>query len=107
MLSRRVAALPERSIARRRRVGGGASLVMLGVAAAVVFAIPAGAAQSKVTLGTTVNFAVLAGAGITNTGSTTITGDVGTFPTPAETDAGTRTINGNDHAGDAVTQQAK
>ena len=37
-------------------------------------ALPASAAQSQITLGTTVNFAVLAGSGITNTGATTITG---------------------------------
>jgi hypothetical protein len=58
-------------------------------------------------LGTAGQFAVLAGSGITNTGPTTITGDVGTFPTTSETGFGTVTLNGVNHGGDAVTQQAK
>jgi len=72
------------------------------------------AEQLPVELGTTVNYAILAGSGITNTGSTTINGnglgsggDVGTFPTT--------TINGFPPAlqfdgiiqSDIVTQQAK
>jgi len=64
-------------------------------------------AQPQVNLGTATGFAVLAGAGITNTGPTTITGDVGTFPTTTETGFGTVTIIGTNHAGDAVTQGAK
>jgi hypothetical protein len=64
-------------------------------------------AQSQVNLGTATSFAVLAGSGITNTGPTTIIGDVGTFPTTTETGFGTVTIIGTNHAGDAVTQGAK
>jgi uncharacterized repeat protein (TIGR01451 family) len=63
--------------------------------------------QPPVNLGTAGNFAVLAGAGITNTGPTTITGDVGTFPTTAETGFGSVTLIGTNHGGDAVTQLAK
>jgi hypothetical protein len=63
--------------------------------------------QPTVNLGTAASFAVLAGAGITNTGITTINGDVGTYPTVSETGFGTVTLNGTDHAGDAVTQNAK
>lgn len=66
-----------------------------------------GMAQAPVNLGTTSSFAVLAGSGITNTGATTINGDVGTFPTTTITGFGTVTLNGVNHAGDAVTQQAK
>ncbi len=58
-------------------------------------------------LGTADNFAVLAGSGITNTGPTTVVGDVGTFPTKTRTGFGSVTLTGTDHAGDAVTQQAK
>lgn len=53
------------------------------------------------------SFAVLAYAGITNTGTTAITGDVGSSPTATETGFGTVTLTGTDHAGDAVTQAAK
>src|SRR6185369_13168139 len=56
------------------------------------------------------SFAVLAGAGITVAGavnSTTITGDIGTFPTPSITGLGNVVLNGVNHAGDAVTQTAK
>lgn len=58
-------------------------------------------------LGTAGSFAVLAGAGITDTGPTTIKGDVGSFPTTTQTGFGSVTLNGTNHAGDAVTQGAK
>lgn len=64
-------------------------------------------AQSIVNLGTATSFAILAGSGITNTGPTTIKGDVGTFPTTTETGFGTVTIIGTNHSGDTVTQGAK
>lgn len=62
---------------------------------------------TTVGLGTASSFAVLAGAGITNTGPTTITGDVGTFPTTTETGFGSIILSGTNHMGDAVTQGAK
>jgi len=81
---------------------------------ALILAIGAIAAQTAsaagpptVGLGTATSFAVLAGAGITNTGPTTINGDVGTYPTTTETGFGSVTLSGSNHAGDAVTQGAK
>jgi LPXTG-site transpeptidase (sortase) family protein len=65
------------------------------------------AAGTQVPLDTAIGFAVLAGSGITNTGATTITGDVGTFPTISETGFGSVTLTGTNHYGDAVTQTAK
>ena len=85
-----------------------APVVGIVVAASVFLAATAAhAAQGPVGLGTADSFAVLAGAGITNTGATTITGDVGTFPTTSESGFGSVTIIGTNHAGDAVTQGAK
>jgi type VI secretion system secreted protein VgrG len=67
----------------------------------------AAAAAQSVPLGTADSFAVLAGSGITNTGPTTVRGDLGTYPTTTETGTASITITGTDHAGDAVTQGAK
>jgi type VI secretion system secreted protein VgrG len=67
----------------------------------------AAATVPPVPLATAEPFAVLAGAGVTNTGPTTIGGDIGTFPTTTMSGTATLTVNGTDHGGDAVTQQAK
>ncbi len=82
-------------------------LIPLLVVMMVVQTVVMAASQATVNLGTADSFAVLAGSGITNTGATTITGDVGSFPTNSQTGFGTVTLNGVNHGGDAVTQQAK
>ena len=92
----------------RRRTRRGATLTVAVICAvSLAGASTAGAATAPVGLGVASSFAVLAGAGITNTGVTTITGDVGTFPTTSETGFGSIVQTGVDHGGDAVTQQAK
>ena len=65
--------------------------------------LPAHAATAP-SLGTAAPFAVLAGSGITNTGTTTITGNVGSFPTSSETGFSTVTITGANNIADAGTQ---
>jgi uncharacterized repeat protein (TIGR01451 family) len=65
------------------------------------------AAQLPVPLGATTPFAALAGSGITNTGSTTLAGDVGSHPTTTQTGFASVTLIGTNHGGDATTQQAK
>ena len=67
----------------------------------------AGAAATPVLLGAADSFSVLAGAGVTNTGPTTLGGDIGSFATTSITGASTLTVLGVNHGGDAVTQQAK
>ena len=89
------------------RVARMSALAIVPIAGTLLLAGTAGAAQPPVSLGTADSFAVLAGAGITNTGPTTITGDVGTFPTKSQTGFGSVTLIGTNHAGDAVTQEAK
>jgi len=64
-------------------------------------------AATFIDLGTAESFSVLAGSGITNTGPTIITGDVGSFPTTTQTGFGSVTLTGTNHAGDGVTQSAK
>jgi len=92
-----------RHLSRRMRL---AAAPIAGLALLVAVASSAQAATS-VGLGTADSFVVLAGAGVTNTGPTTLNGDIGTFPTTTITDLGTITINGTNHAGDGVTQGAK
>ncbi|HUP84554.1 MAG TPA: ice-binding family protein [Acidimicrobiales bacterium] len=77
--------------------------------AGVLFVLLPGSAgaATAIDLGTARSFAVLAGSGITNTGDTRITGDVGSFPTESMTGFDTVTLIGVNHGGDAVTQDAK
>jgi hypothetical protein len=75
--------------------------IVLGVAALVAAAVT-GAAEARVGLGTAQSFAVLGGAGVTNTGPSVINGDLGTCPTPAITGFPPGAVNGTIHAADAV-----
>ena len=91
---------------RRRKIACVAPLAVIALGVAAILPASSGAAAA-VGLGTATSFAVLGGSAITNTGPTTITGNIGSFPTPTETGLGTVTLHGVDHGGDAVTQQAK
>jgi len=91
----------------RRSAAASAALLSCAGLASLSLAGTAQAAPVGVGLGTASPFAVLAGAGVTNTGPTTLRGDLGTYPTTSTTGTGTLTIIGVNHGGDAVTQGAK
>lgn len=84
--------------------------LILSVVVALAGFLPQSKAALMVDLASASSFAVLAGSGITVAGavnSTTITGDIGTFPTTSITGFGNVVLNGVNHAGDGVTQGAK
>ena len=76
--------------------------------AALVGAWPAVAlAATQPALGTAINFAVLAGSTITNTGSSVITGNLGLQPGTSVTGFPPGTVTGVQHIADAVAVQAQ
>lgn len=68
-------------------------------------ALPAGPAP--VDLRSAAAFAILAGAGVTNTGATIINGDLGTSPTGTINGFPPGIVNGTIHAADPIADQAK
>lgn len=65
------------------------------------------AGPPSVGLGTAADFAVLAGSTVTNTGPSTVNGNVGVSPGTAVTGFPPGTVNGTIHAADAVATQAQ
>ncbi|MHB1083018.1 MAG: autotransporter domain-containing protein [Prosthecobacter sp.] len=77
------------------------------IAAAAFAEFQLSAAVAPINLGQAVDFRVLAGSAITNTGATTIIGDVGSYPTASISGFGSVILIGTNHGGDAITQAAK
>ncbi|MCX2750081.1 ice-binding family protein [Arthrobacter sp. MI7-26] len=97
----------EGSRARRRTAAGAA----LGAAALVAWAVagqsPAYAADAPVGLGTAAAYSVLGGTTVTNTGPTTLAGNLGVNPGSAITGFPPGLAAGATHAGDAQAGQAE
>jgi hypothetical protein len=67
----------------------------------------ANAAVTPVSLGTAADFAVLAGSTVTNTGATTVSGDLGLSPGTSVTGFPPGQVIGTEHVSDPVAVQAK
>jgi hypothetical protein len=86
---------------KRHRVG----LVLLGLLSTLVFASGAMGATATVGLGSATSFSVLGGSTVTNTGPTTMFGDLGLSPGSSVT--GAPHVLGQTHVDDAVAIGAK
>jgi hypothetical protein len=82
-----------------------AILAFAGLLSSALFASSAIAAPATVGLGTATSFSVLAGSTVTNTGPTTMFGDLGLAPGSSVT--GAPVVLGQTHVSDAVAIQAK
>jgi hypothetical protein len=92
----------------RRVLATGRLVIALGVALAAFGTQSAAAQQAPVGLGTAGSFAVLAGTTVTNTGPSTISGDLGVSPGSAVVGFPPGIVsNGVIHAADAVALQAQ
>jgi hypothetical protein len=83
-----------------------AFLLLAGGTLLAVSASPADAATAP-GLGTAGSYGVLGGTTVTNTGATTITGNLGVSPGSAITNTGSLAVSGETHAGDAESLQAQ
>ena len=79
-------------------------LISLGVLSTVV---PTSSAATTVSLGSAGSYGVLAGAGVSNTGATTIIGDQGSSPSTTYSGFRKVTLTGATHLGDAAASTAQ
>jgi hypothetical protein len=82
------------------------ALVAVVLGAGYILLTPSACSQGGVALGSAAGFAVVAGSTVTNTGSTTVTGDVGVSPGSAVTGFPPGTVVGTIHAADSAAAAA-
>ena len=93
--------------AGRRTATGAALGTAVLLAWAAIGQVPAFAAEAPVGLGTAAEYSVLGGTTVTNTGPTTLAGNLGVNPGSAITGFPPGLVAGSTHAGDAQAGQAQ
>ncbi len=84
-----------------------AAVAAAGLGPALLAPARASAATATIGLGTTASYSVLAGQGVTNTGPSTLSADLGTSPSAAVTGFPPGVVGGATHAADAAAGQAQ
>jgi hypothetical protein len=103
----RLPGAPSRRSRRNRSSRRGAFRLLLGTSALAALAlVPAAAGAATVGLGTAGTYGVLGGSAVTNTGPSSILGDLGVTPGTAVSGFPPGTVTGTIHADDASARQA-
>jgi hypothetical protein len=88
-------------------LAAGIATLLLAVLLTIASPTPTSAAEPPALLGTTASYSVLGGQSVTNTGPSTLSGDIGVSPGTAITGFPPGIVGGATHAGDAQAIQAQ